>query len=105
MARVTQVKVGVPGVGVRGKAAFPASSKVYVQGSRPDIRVPFREVELTPTSGRFGESENPPMRLYDTSGPYTDSSVVLDVRQGLPALRSAWILGGITTSSSSREAV
>ena len=88
MAQVTQVKLAVP-----GKSAFPASSKVYVQGSSPDIRVPFREVALTHTSGRFGQSENPPLRLYDTSGPYTDSSLELDVRQGLPALRSSWIRG------------
>ena len=71
---------------------FPASKKVYVPGSRPDIQVPFREVTLTPTSGRFGDSENPPVRLYDTSGPYTDPNAKLDVRQGLPPIRSAWIL-------------
>jgi phosphomethylpyrimidine synthase len=77
---------------VQGKAAFPASNKVYVQGSRADIQVPFREVTLTPTAGRFGPEANPPMRLYDTSGPYTDPQVSLDVRQGLPALRRSWIL-------------
>ena len=70
----------------------PASKKVYVEGSRPDIRVPMREVSLTPTSGRFGDFDNPPVRLYDTSGPYTEPSVVTDVRQGLPAYRRGWIL-------------
>ncbi|HLF04283.1 MAG TPA: phosphomethylpyrimidine synthase ThiC, partial [Dehalococcoidia bacterium] len=78
--------------GVQGKPVFPASRKVYVEGSRPDIRVPFREVTLTPTAGRFGPEANPPIRLYDTSGPYTDPDASLDVRQGLPALRRSWIL-------------
>ncbi|MSQ06390.1 MAG: phosphomethylpyrimidine synthase ThiC [Dehalococcoidia bacterium] len=79
--------------GVQGKAAFPASRKVYAEGSRPDIRVPFREVTLTPTEGRLGLEANPPIRLYDTSGPYTDPDVTLDVRQGLQPLRGQWILG------------
>ena len=76
---------------LQGKSNFPASKKVYEQGSRADLLVPFREVALTPTSGRFGIQQNPPMRLYDTSGPYTDDAAVLDVRQGLPALRKNWI--------------
>ncbi len=71
---------------------FPASRKVYVPGSRPDVRVPMREITLTPTSGRFGQEENPPVRVYDTSGPYTDPAVRTDVRQGLPPLRRPWIL-------------
>lgn len=50
----------------------PYSRKVYMRGSRPDIRVPFREVVLTPTPSRLGSEENPPLRVYDTSGPYTD---------------------------------
>jgi phosphomethylpyrimidine synthase len=87
MAQTTQT-----GLGLQGKSAFPASNKVYLQGSRPDIQVPFREVTLTPTSGRFGQEENPPLRVYDTSGPYTDNSVGLDLRQGLPPLRRNWIL-------------
>jgi phosphomethylpyrimidine synthase len=76
----------------KGKSPFPASRKVYAQGQRPDIRVPFREVTLTPTAGRLGQEENPPIRLYDTSGPYTDPQVSLDVRQGLSPLRRNWIL-------------
>ena len=76
---------------LQGKSNFPASKKVYEQGSRPDLLIPFREVALTPTSGRFGIQQNLPMRLYDTSGPYTDDAAVLDVRQGLPALRKNWI--------------
>jgi phosphomethylpyrimidine synthase len=71
---------------------FPSSRKVYVSGSRPDLRVPMREIELTPTSGRFGEESNPPVRVYDTSGVYTDASVETDIRRGLAPLRRHWIL-------------
>ncbi|MCL5109624.1 MAG: phosphomethylpyrimidine synthase ThiC [Chloroflexi bacterium] len=71
---------------------FPASRKVYVSGGRSDVKVPMREIALTPTSGRFGSEENPPVRLYDTSGPYTDSATTADIRQGLPPLRQRWIL-------------
>src|SRR5690606_3768533 len=79
------------GNGMSKAFAFPASKKVYIQGSRPDIRVPMREVQLSPTTGRFGEEENPPVRLYDTSGPWTDPDVETDVRKGLPPLRRRWI--------------
>ncbi|MBP1930125.1 phosphomethylpyrimidine synthase ThiC [Ammoniphilus resinae] len=70
---------------------FSGSKKVYVEGSRSDIQVPMREIELSPTTGSFGEEENPPVRVYDTSGPYTDPSYSVDITKGLPALRSAWI--------------
>ncbi len=73
------------------KANFSGSKKVYVTGSRPDMKVPMREIELSPTSGSFGESENPPVRVYDTSGPYTDPDYSVDITKGLPALRSPWI--------------
>ncbi len=89
----------------QGKSNFPASKKVYATGSRPDIKVPFREVELTPTAGRFGNQENPPMRLYDTSGPYTDETAELDIKKGLPALRSNWIMerGDVEESPERRQ--
>ena len=70
----------------------PSSRKVYSQGPRPDIRVPMREIELTPTSSRFGSEDNPPLRVYDTSGPYTDPTVEIVVRRGLAALRHNWVL-------------
>ena len=76
----------------QGKTSFPASSKVYKEGSQPSIRVPFRQVSLTPTTGRFGQEENAPMNIYDTSGPYSDPGASLDLRQGLPALRREWIM-------------
>lgn len=70
---------------------FDGSKKVYVEGSRPDILVPMREIALSPTTGSFGEEENAPVRVYDTSGPYTDPAYKVDIMKGLPALRSAWI--------------
>lgn len=72
-------------------SSFSGSKKVYVEGSRPDIKVPMREIKLTPTSGSFGEEENPPVRVYDTSGPYTDADYSVDITKGLPSLRSTWI--------------
>ncbi|MBA4494879.1 phosphomethylpyrimidine synthase ThiC [Paenactinomyces guangxiensis] len=71
--------------------SFPASKKVYVQGSRPDLRVPMREIQLSPTRDWRGETTNEPVRVYDTSGPYTDPNHVVDVRKGLPKLRHKWI--------------
>ena len=76
----------------QGKSNFPASQKVYREGSQPSIRVPFRQVTLTPTTGRFGQEENAPLSIYDTSGPYSEAGASLDLRQGLPALRREWIM-------------
>lgn len=70
---------------------FSGSKKVYVEGSRPDIQVPMREIELTPTTGTFGESENEPLRVYDTSGPYTDQNKTIDIQKGLAPIRKNWI--------------
>jgi phosphomethylpyrimidine synthase len=70
---------------------FAKSRKVYVQGSRPDIQVPFREISLSDTPSAFGAEKNPPVVVYDTSGPYTDPDTKIDVRNGLPALRASWI--------------
>jgi phosphomethylpyrimidine synthase len=77
---------------IRGGSAqaFPGSRKIYVPGSRPDLRVPMREIALAPTPTRGGEVPNAPLRVYDTSGPYTDAGV--DIREGLPAIRRAWVL-------------
>ena len=75
--------------------ALPASKKVYIQGSRPDIQVPMREITLTDTPvGGFGKAEgehNPPFYVYDTSGVYTDPNVQIDLTKGLPKLREQWI--------------
>ena len=70
---------------------FPNSRKVYVCGSRPDIRAPFREISLSPTVSADGARINPPVFVYDTSGPYTDPDAVIDIRAGLPPIRRRWI--------------
>lgn len=70
---------------------FPNSQKIYVTGSRDDIRVPMREVSLSDTPTDFGGEKNPAVRIYDTSGPYTDPSVKIDLRKGLADVRSVWI--------------
>ncbi|RXZ43904.1 phosphomethylpyrimidine synthase ThiC [Crenobacter cavernae] len=70
---------------------LPNSRKVYVQGSRPDIQVPMREISQADTPTQFGGEENPPIYVYDCSGPYTDPDAHIDVRDGLPAIRAAWI--------------
>ncbi len=71
---------------------FAKSRKIYVEGSRPDIRVPFREISLSDTPSAFGAEKNPPVVVYDTSGPYTDPTISIDIRNGLPALRTGWIM-------------
>jgi phosphomethylpyrimidine synthase len=72
---------------------FPASKKIYIKGNLHAIRVAMREVALSPTmiNGKSAH-ENAPVRIYDTSGPYTDPAVGLDVRNGLPRHREQWIL-------------
>jgi len=70
---------------------LPNSRKIYVQGSRPDLRVPMREVSQSDTPASFGAEKNPPVTVYDTSGPYTDPAVKIDIRAGLAALRERWI--------------
>jgi phosphomethylpyrimidine synthase len=70
---------------------YPNSRKIYVEGSRPDLRVPMREVALSATQGAQGLEVNDPVRIYDTSGPYTDPDARVDLMAGLPELRAAWI--------------
>ena len=84
---------------------IPGSRKVFVQGSRPDLRVPMREIAQTPTPTLFGGGDNPPVTVYDTSGPYSDPDAAIDLARGLPALRAQWIgergdtveLGGVSS--------
>ena len=71
---------------------FPKSRKVYVEGSRPDIRVPMREITLDDTPTGMGGEKNAPLYVYDTSSPYTDPLADIDVRKGLTPLREQWIL-------------
>ncbi len=70
---------------------LPKSRKIYVEGSRPDIQVPMREISQSDTEASFGGEKNPPIYVYDTSGPYTDPAVSIDIRSGLPCPRLPWI--------------
>ncbi|RMG43324.1 MAG: phosphomethylpyrimidine synthase ThiC [Acidobacteria bacterium] len=70
---------------------LPGSRKVYVTGSRPSIRVPMREIELSPTRSGERVEPNGPLFVYDSSGPFTDPAADIDVRRGLPAIREEWI--------------
>ncbi|HKO67404.1 MAG TPA: phosphomethylpyrimidine synthase ThiC [Burkholderiaceae bacterium] len=71
--------------------SLPKSRKTYMEGSRADLRVPMREISLSGTSASFGSETNPPITVYDTSGPYTDPAVKIDIRSGLAPLRARWI--------------
>ncbi len=73
-------------------APLPRSRKIHVTGSRPDVRVPMREISQSDTPAAMGAETNPPITVYDTSGPYTDPSVKIDIRSGLAALREPWIV-------------
>src|SRR6266702_2020355 len=96
MARATTKTNGTQSRKAQGNGADATrlgSRKVYVPGSTPEMRVPMREVVLTPTRMPTGQLEsNPPLRLYDTSGPYTDPTFTPDLQQGLPPQRLEWIL-------------
>ena len=70
---------------------LPRSRKVYLEGSRPDVRVPVREITQSETSASFGSEANPSLVVYDTSGPYSDPDVTIDIRSGLAPLRARWI--------------
>ncbi len=71
--------------------SLPNSRKVYIEGSRPDIQVPMREISQSDTPAGMGHEKNPPIFVYDTSGPYTDPKVKIDIRSGLAPLRQQWI--------------
>jgi phosphomethylpyrimidine synthase len=71
--------------------SLPNSTKVYVTGSHPDIRVPMRAIRQSDTPAGFGGEANPPVFVYDCAGPYSDPNASIDIRQGLPAMRAAWI--------------
>jgi phosphomethylpyrimidine synthase len=91
---------------------IPGSRKIHVQGSRADLRVPLREIIQAQTPGLFGGEENPPIAVYDTSGPYTDPDYRVDLVAGLPAMRAPWIadrgdteaLPGLSSEFSRRHA-
>ena len=82
-----------PQTEIISRTPFPASKKIYVQGQLHDIQVAMREITLSDTSinGKIA-SKNAPITVYDTSGPFTDPNIDIDVRKGLPRLRQNWIL-------------
>jgi len=70
---------------------FPNSRKIIVEGSRPDVRVPMRQIDQADTPASIGAEKNPPITVYDTSGPYTDPDAAIDLLNGLPSVRDGWI--------------
>src|SRR5436190_4842941 len=76
------------------KTALPNPRRIYVHGQQSGVRVPFREIDQNPTRNFKNElEENPPVRVYDTAGPYGDPTVSTDVREGVAQLRRDWIVG------------
>lgn len=86
----------IPGESAITRTPFPKSKKIYVDGEIHDIKVAMREIELSDTKLKFNPSapveKNPSVTVYDTSGPYTDPNVEIDVKKGLPELRKQWVL-------------
>jgi phosphomethylpyrimidine synthase len=76
---------------LRLPTSFPASQKMYIQGTGLDLLVPYREIKLSCTKHSHGLEENPPVPVYDCSGPYSDSDCIIDLAQGVPKLRQTWI--------------
>src|SRR5260370_24537720 len=76
---------------IRTPSSYPASQKRYLQGNQGDSLAPYREIALSPTRHGDRMEENPPLPVYDTSGPYTDADVPIDLSHGLPDLRTDWI--------------
>ena len=71
--------------------SYPASEKIYIEGSRPDIQVPMRKISLSDTPAHFGTEKNPPIYVYDTSGAYTDPNINVNLQKGLSSIRGNWI--------------
>lgn len=71
---------------------FPNSRKIYITGSRPDLKVGMREIHQTPTSASFGFEENPPIPCTTPHGPFTDPAVQVNLLEGIPDVRLNWIL-------------
>lgn len=76
---------------IRMGESIPGSKKVYTQGSSPDIQVPQREIALSPTKYKDSLIQNPPLRVYDPSGPFTDSNIKIDMNVGIPKIREGWV--------------
>jgi len=79
-------------VDARAILPLPNSRKIYVEGSRPDIRVAMREISQSDTAAPYNAEKNPPIYVYDCSGPYTDPQVSIDISSGLQTPRTPWII-------------
>ena len=90
-SRLPDTAIAQSGADGAATQPLPNSRKIYVTGSRPDIRVPMREISLADTQTDKGVEHNPPVLVYDTSGPYTDPEVRIDLRAGLADVRRGWI--------------
>src|ERR1700684_910501 len=88
---------------IKTPSSYPASRKSYLQGSRSDVRAPYREITLSDTRRGDHAEANPPLPVYDTSGPYTDPDVGIRLTRGRPALRSDWIKGREDTDTVTRR--
>src|SRR6266481_9473900 len=85
---------GAVATGSNQETRLPNSRRIYIAGQQPGVRVPFREIDQSPTRNFDNTLEqNPPVRVYDSSGPWGDPAMKCDVRDGLSALRSDWIVG------------
>ena len=90
-AQPTDLKRGPQALSSALAQPLPGSRKIYVNGSRSDLRVPLRSIEQGDTPAMFGVEKNPAITVYDTSGPYTDPDYRADLAVGLPAMRAGWI--------------
>jgi len=86
-----EIFVRAAALSAAAREPFTGSRKVYVNGKLPGVRVAMREIQLSSTKTDTGVEINSPIRVYDTSGPYTDPQIPIDINQGLPQLRAAWI--------------
>jgi len=92
LSKLLTMPTSTPDLAATGHRLFPASNRVYVAGSRPDLRVPMREIALAPTRNAQGtEIPNEPVRVYDTAGAWGDPGFHGDPTLGLPPIRAAWI--------------
>ena len=78
-------------IGTALPSPLPSSRKQYITAGRPDVLVPIREITLSPTYHAKSVEQNPPLHVYDCSGPYTDPNAEIDLARGLPALRGPWL--------------
>jgi phosphomethylpyrimidine synthase len=91
MSAVIDLKTQAEELSAELTRPIPGSRKIYVHGSREDLRVPMREIAQARTPKSFGAEINPALVVYDTSGPYTDPAVRIDLRTGLTPIRQRWI--------------